>query len=85
MLLFHLDLQKRIPRSSKTVAPTTVDRIILISPRSKVIKVTRKPGVIYIDKLDLYLSIFPTFTSNYEWQVNVFVTISTKRNFTGAA
>ena len=83
MLFFHLDLQKRIPQSSKTVVPTTVERIIVISPSLQVIKVY--PGIIYIDKLDVYLSIFPAFTSNYEWQVNVFVTISTKRNFTGAA
>ena len=81
MLFFHLDLQKRIPQSSKTVVPTTVERTIVISPSLQVIKVY----IIYIDKLDVYLSIFPAFTSNYEWQVNVFVTISTKRNFTGAA
>ena len=82
MLFFHLDLQRRIPQSSKTVVPTTVERIIVISPSLQVIEA---PGIIYIDKLDVYLSIFPAFTSNYEWQVNVFVTISTKRNFTGAA
>ena len=82
MLFFHLDLQKRIPQSSKTVVPTTVERIIVISPSLEVIKVY---GMMYIDKLDVYLSIFPAFTSNYEWQVTVFVTISTKRNFTGAA